>query len=132
MSLTISQTEPMIQAAKNKSLELGVNVSISIVDGRGDLLAMLRLDNARWYTVDVSRGKAFASASFGRPSADLQDRADSPVFRSISLMQGGRIIPSKGALPISQDDQVVGAIGVSGGTADQDEEIAQAGLDTLS
>jgi uncharacterized protein GlcG (DUF336 family) len=122
----------MIQAAKNKSLELGVNVSISIVDGRGDLLAMLRLDNARWYTVDVSRGKAFASASFGRPSTDLQDRADSPVFRSISLMQGGRIIPSKGALPISQDDQVVGAIGVSGGTADQDEEIAQAGLDTLS
>lgn len=132
MSLTISQTEPMIQAAKAKALELGTNVSIAVVDARGDLLAMLRLDNARWYTVDVCRGKAFASATWGRPSADLQDRSDSPVFRSVIMMQGGRLIPSKGALPISQDDQVIGAIGVSGGTPDQDVEIAQAGLDTLS
>lgn len=132
MSLTISQTEPMIQAAKAKALELGANVSIAVVDGRGDLLAMLRLDSARWYTADVCRGKAFASATWGRPSEDLQERADHPVFRSVSMMQGGRIIPAKGALPISQDNQVVGAIGVSGGTPDQDVEIAQAGLDTLS
>jgi uncharacterized protein GlcG (DUF336 family) len=132
MPLTISQTEPMIQAAKAKALELGANVSIAVVDGRGDLLVMLRLDNARWYTADVCRGKAFASATWGRPSEDLQERADHPVFRSVSMMQGGRIIPAKGALPISQDGQVVGAIGVSGGAPEQDVEIAQAGLDTLS
>lgn len=132
MPLTISQTEPMIQAAKAKALELGTNVSIAVVDSRGDLLAMLRLDNARWYTADVCRGKAFASATWGRPSEDLQERADHPVFRSVSMMQGGRIIPAKGALPISQDGQVVGAIGVSGGAPEQDVEIAQAGLDTLS
>ena len=132
MPLTISQTEPMIQAAKTKALELGANVSIAVVDGRGDLLTMLRLDNARWYTADVCRGKAFASATWGRPSEDLQERADHPVFRSVSMMQGGKIIPAKGALPISQDGQVVGAIGVSGGAPEQDVEIAQAGLDTLS
>ena len=132
MSLTISETEPMVQAAKNKALQLGVNVSIAVVDARGDLLALLRLDGARWYTADVCRGKAFASATWGRPSAELQERADSPVIRAIGIMQGGRIIPAKGALPISQDSQVIGAIGVSGGTADQDVEIAQAGLDTLA
>lgn len=132
MPITLTQAERALQAAKTKAAQLGIRVSIAVVDARGDLLTMARLDGARWYTTDVCRGKAFASATFGQPSGELAARADSPVFRSLVTMQGGRIIPAKGALPIRQGEELVGAIGVSGGTADQDEEVAQAGVNTLA
>ena len=131
MPLTLQQAERMLQAAKAKALEMGIKVSIGVVDSRGDLMAMVRLDGARWYTPEVCRGKAFASATWGQPSSELMERADHPVFRGISMMQSGRLIPAKGALPILEGGEILGAIGVSGGTADQDVEVAQAGLDAL-
>ena len=69
MALTLAEVERMLQAAKKKALDMGVIVGISIVDARGDLLAALRLDGAIWRTMLVSRGKAYASAAFGVPSA---------------------------------------------------------------
>ncbi len=132
MALTLAQAERMVQSAKAKAMEMGIKISIAVVDSRGDLVAMVRLDGARWYTAEVCRGKAFASATWGRPSGDLMERADHPVFRSIGIMQDGRIIPAKGALPVLQGDEILGAIGVSGGIPEQDEEVAQAGLDALS
>ena len=82
MALTLVEIERMLQAAKKKALDMGVIVGISIVDARGDLLAALRLDGALWRTMPVSRGKAYASAAFGAPSAELTERADNPVMRA--------------------------------------------------
>lgn len=128
MPMTTGQAETALQAAKAKALEMGVKVAIAVVDARGDLWAMVRMDGSRWTTSEVCRGKAFASATFGRPSGELAERADSPVFRAVSMMQGGRIIPAQGAVPIMQDGEVVGAIGVSGAASHEDEEIASAGV----
>ena len=131
MSVTLAEAEQIIQVGKAKAQEMGIRVSIAVLDPRGDLVAQVRMDGARWFTTEVSRGKAFASASFGRPSGELEERADRPVFRSIVLMQGGHLVPSQGAVPIRRGEEVVGAVGVSGGTGQQDEEIAQAGIDAL-
>ena len=77
----------------------------------------------------VSQGKAAASAAFGRASGTLQ--ADSPVIQAVIAAMGGNMLPARGAVPVIQDGAVVGAIGGSGATAEQDEECAQAGLTAL-
>jgi glc operon protein GlcG len=131
MPITLAEAERVLQAAKKKAQEMGLRVAISVVDPRGDLLAMVRLDGAMWRTAPVSRGKAFASVAFGVPSGELTARADNPVMRSLMLMEDGNIIPQQGAVPIMRAGELLGAIGVSGARSDEDEEIARAGLQAL-
>ena len=131
MALTLVEIERMLQAAKKKALDMGVIVGISIVDGRGDLLAALRLDGALWRTMPVSRGKGYASVAFGVPSAELTERADNPVMRALMLMEEGQIIPQQGAVPIKRGNELLGAIGVSGARSEEDEEVARAGVSAL-
>ena len=131
MAMTLAEAERILQAAKKKAQDMGVKVAISIVDPRGDLVAMVRLDGALWRTAPVSRGKAFASVAFGAPSGELTARADNPVMRSLILMEGGNMIPQQGAVPIKRGDELLGAIGVSGATSQEDEDIARAGIAAL-
>jgi glc operon protein GlcG len=79
----------------------------------------------------VSRGKAQASACFGVPSGQLTDRSMTPVMRAMLHFEGGGLIPGQGALPILRQGELIGAIGVSGGASQQDEDVAQAGLNAL-
>lgn len=122
----LALAQQVLEAAKTVALERRAGVSISIVDRRGDLVAMLRLDGAPWYTAFVSRGKAAAAAAFGIPSGELAPRSDSPALRALS-QQGDGLIAQQGAIPIRVRGQVVGAVGVSGVTAQEDEQIAIAG-----
>jgi len=131
MALTLVEIERMLQAAKKKALDMGVIVGISIVDARGDLLAALRLDGALWRTMPVSRGKAYASVTFGVASVELTERANNPVMRALMLMEEGQIIPQQGAVPIKRGSELLGAIGVSGARSEEDEEIARAGVSAL-
>jgi glc operon protein GlcG len=130
-TLTLSEAERVLQAAKAAALEMGVKMGISVVDPRGDLICMVRLDGAPWRTPIVSRGKAQASACFGVPSGELTDRSMTPVMRAMMHFEGGGFIPGQGALPIIRNGELVGAIGCSGGTSQQDEDIARAGLRAL-
>ncbi len=132
MVITLAEAEQILQASKAKAIDMGVIVAIAVVDPRGDLVAMVRMDGALWRTAPVARGKAFASVAYGVPSADLMARADTPVMRSLIMMEQGDIIPQQGALPILRDGAVIGAVGVSGAAAHEDEDIARAGIATLS
>ena len=132
MYLTTTEAQRMLQAAQVKAQQMGVKVSISVVDGRGDLLTMVRLDGVSWRTAGISKGKAYASANFGVPSADLTDRAASPVMQSFMASVPGECVPARGAMPVLRDGRVLGAIGVSGAKAEEDEEIAKAGAAALS
>ncbi len=127
MSITLAQAEKALQAAKAKAQQMNVKISIAVVDPRGDPVAALRMDGANYLTYDNARGKAFAAAIFGRPSGELTARADNPVFRSVLIREAGRIIPGQGAVPIKRGDQVIGAIGASGGTSQEDEDASAAG-----
>ena len=130
-TLNMADTERILAAAKAKVLEMGAKMSVSVVDPRGDLLGMFRTDGASWRTPPISRAKAVSAACFGRPSGDLTDNAMSPVFRGLMAMEGGHMIPGQGALPVFRDGEIVGAVGGSGGTAQQDEDAAKAGIDAV-
>ena len=130
-SLTLAEAEQVLAASKVKVLEMGAKMSVSVVDPRGDLIAMFRTDGASWRTPPISRGKAVAASCFGRPSAELAENAQSPVYRALLAMEGGHMIPGQGALPVYRDGELVGAVGGSGGTGQQDEDAALAGIEAL-
>jgi glc operon protein GlcG len=129
--ITSLMAERALDAARETAGERRACVSISVVDGRGDLVALLRLDGAPWYTAFVSRGKAAAAAAFGVRSGDLALRSESPAIRALAL-HGDGIIPQQGAVPIQLGEHIVGAVGVSGATSQVDEEIATAGASAVS
>ena len=129
MPITLGEANRMVQAAIAKADELNVKVSIAVCDAGGSLLAFNRMEGASPVSAAVSQGKAAASAGFGRPSGTLQ--ADSPVIQAVIAAMGGRMLPAQGALPVLKNGELVGSIGGSGATAQQDEECAQAGLAAL-
>ena len=129
MAITLAGANRMVQAAVAKADELSVKVSIAVCDAGGNLLAFNRMQGASAVSATVAQGKAAASAGFGRASGTLQ--ADSPVIQSIIATMGGRMLPAQGAVPVLKDGEVVGAIGGSGATSQQDEECAQAGSAAL-
>ena len=130
-SLSLEQAESILAAAKAKVSEMGAKMSVSVVDPRGDLIAMFRVDGAPWRTPSISRGKAVAAACFGRPSGELTENAQSPVMRGLMAMEGGHMIPGQGALPVYRSGELIGAVGASGGTGQQDEDAAQTGIESL-
>ena len=131
MALSLVDAQKAIAAAQAKAEGLGITIAAVVVDGRGDIVAAARMDSARWFTADVARGKAFLSATFGRPSADIAENADNPFFRSMLAHFEGKIVFSAGAVPIVQDGAPIGAIGTSGGTGEQDAECATAGVASI-
>lgn len=131
MLLTLAEAERILQSAKQKATGMRRAVGISVVDARGDLVAMIRMDGALWRTATVSRGKAYASVAFGVPSGELAQRADTPVMRALMLQEDGLIIPQQGAVPLKRGNTLLGAIGVSGAASQEDEEIALAGAQAL-
>lgn len=128
-SLTLAEAEQILAAAKAKVVEMGAKMSVSVVDPRGDLIVMFRTDGASWRTPAISRAKAVAASCFGRPSADLTDNAQAPVFRGLMAMEGGHMIPGQGALPVFRNAELIGAVGGSGGSAQEDEDAARAGIE---
>jgi uncharacterized protein GlcG (DUF336 family) len=129
MALTLEEANRMIQAAIAKAESINVKLSVAVCDAGGSLVAFNRMQGAIAISATVAQGKAAASAGFGRPSGALA--ADSPVIQSVIATLGGRMLAAQGAVPIYKNDELVGAIGASGATAQQDEECATAGRDGL-
>ena len=128
MALTLAEANRIIQAAITKAQEMNIKVSAAVCDAGGRLMAFNRMDGAIWGSVYGSQGKAIASAAFGRASGELQERAGSPIIQGIAAAEGGHMIVSQGAVPIIRNGIVEGACGVGGGTAQQDEDCARAGV----
>lgn len=131
MALTLEEANRIVEGAVAKAKELNIKISVAVCDAGGRLIAFNRMDDAVWASVFGCQGKAMASASFGRPSGDLQQRADSPIIRGIVAAEGGHMIPSQGAVPILRNSILEGACGVGGGTGQEDEECARAGAARL-
>ena len=131
MSLTLAEANTVVQATIEKAKEMGIKISVAVCDGGGRLMAFNRMDGAIWAGAYGSQGKAVASAAFGRSSGELQERAGTPIIQGIAAAEGGHMIPHQGAVPIVKNGVVVGACGVGGGTAQQDEDCARAGVAKL-
>ena len=103
----------------------------NVCDEGGRLVAFQRMDGATWAGSYGSQGKAVASAAFGRPSGDLTPRADHPTLRGIVMAEGNHMFLGQGAVPIFRGGVLIGACGVGGGTAQEDEDCARAGVEKL-
>ena len=127
-SLSLASAEKIIEGSRQKSSELAANFCIVVVDPRGDLIAIVREDNAPWRSIFICQGKAAASAAFMQPSGNLTANGFSPIHQGLMAMLGGRMIPGQGALPVYDGDEIIGAVGVSGGPPAEDEQVALAGI----
>jgi glc operon protein GlcG len=126
-SLTLSDVKKMLAAGEAEAVKNKWNVAISIVDEGGHLLGFQRMDGAGPISAQVATGKALTSALTRRPSKFFEDRVkDRPAF--VTFPAGVLI---QGALPIMQQNECVGAIGVSGVQSHEDEQIALAGINAL-
>ncbi len=128
--ISLSEAQQVIDAGLAQADSAGVLLSISVVDPRGDLIAMARMDGALWRTPPLSRGKALASACFGRSSGEMTDNSQAPFMRALMEQLDGNFIPGQGALPIFRDGVLVGAAGGSGGTSLEDEDAVRAGIES--
>ena len=116
----------MLTAARANATQVAIGLSCAVVDVHGDLVAAARMDGVAFLTITVAQGKARASAFTGQPSGALGERG--PVFQNIGAAAGQTVLAVQGAVPIVQGGKRVGAIGCSGGTGQQDEDAARAGL----
>lgn len=131
MAITLEEANRMIDGALAHAAELNIKVSAAVCDAGGRLIALKRMDGAIWASAYGSQGKAVASAAFGRPSGDLQARADQPTPRGIAAAEGGHMIMGQGAVPVIRNGAIEGACGVGGGTSQEDEDCARAGVAKL-
>src|SRR6516164_2648233 len=131
MALTLDEANRIVRGAVAKAQELNIKISAAVCDSGGRLIAFQRMNNAIWASVYGSQGKAVASAAFGRPSGELSERANHPTPAGIAAAEGGHMIMGQGAVPIRRHGVIEGACGVGGGTAQQDEDCARAGVGKL-
>jgi uncharacterized protein GlcG (DUF336 family) len=126
--ITLADARRVIAAAEKKAGEIGQPMNVAVVDAGGNLLAHVRMDNAWIGSVDISINKAWTSRAFDITTKALGENSQSgDQFFGIHASNRGRVMIFAGGIPLKKDNQVVGAIGVSGGSGEQDHSVAEAG-----
>jgi uncharacterized protein GlcG (DUF336 family) len=132
-NLTLKNAETAIAAAKTKAKELGTLMNIAIVDAGANLLAFVHMDNAWLGSIDIAQKKARTARFFNMPTGDI-GKLSQPggALYNIEHSNGG-LITFPGGLPIKNASGIViGAIGVSGDSVQNDHLVAQAGVDAVN
>lgn len=133
MNITLEQAQKAVEAAKQKAAEIGTLMNIAIVDSGANLTAFARMDGAWLGSVDIAQRKARTARYFDMPTGDLGQASQpgGPLY-NIEHSNGG-LITFPGGLPIKNaDGTIIGAIGVSGSTVENDHTVAQAGVEAIS
>ena len=126
--ITLKDARKIIAAAEQKSEKIGQPMNIAVVDAGGNLVAHVRMDGAWLGSIDISINKAYTSRAFDISTKDLAEHSQSGgQFFGIHASNSGRIMIFAGGIPLKRDGKVVGAIGVSGGSGEQDHAVAEAG-----
>jgi len=126
--ITLEDARRIIAAAEAKAREIGQPMNIAVADAGGNLVAHIRMDNAWIGSVDISIKKAWTSRAFDITTKDLAKNSQSgDQFFGIHASNNGKVMIFAGGVPLKKDGQVVGAIGVSGGSGEEDHAVAEAG-----
>ena len=130
--LTLSDARLVIEGAEAKAKEIGVDMDVAVVDDGGHLIAFIRMNAARITSIDVAICKAFTAACARRATHEYAAVAGAggPAF-GIHVSNQGRFMIVGGGLPIFVNGVIAGGVGCSSGSAEQDREVAQAGIDRL-
>jgi uncharacterized protein GlcG (DUF336 family) len=131
--ITLEQARGVVDAAAAKADEIGVPMNIAVVDAGNNLTAFARQDGAWLGSIDIAQGKAYTARAFDMTTAELGAEAQpGKSLYGIEASNDGKLVVFGGGIPLKDGEEVVGAIGVSGGTVDQDEEVAGAGAQAFA
>ena len=130
--LSIDDARTIVKGAQQKAEEIGVPMCTAVVDDSGNLIAFERLDGGKVTSISIAIDKAFTAAGARNPTRFYQENSQpgKPTW-GIQGTNGGRFCIVPGGLPVVVDGTVVGGVGCSTGTADEDEEVAQAAIDSF-
>ena len=132
MPITLETARQIIAAGQKQAVEIGQPMNIAVVDEGGNLLAFERMPNAWLGSIDIAQKKAWTSRAFDITTEDLGKNSQSgDQFFGIHASNNGKVMIFAGGVPLKQDGKVVGAVGVSGGTGKQDQEVADAAASAL-
>ena len=127
--ISLEQAKKIMAGAEAEAKKNSWPVVIAILDSGGQLVMLQRLDNAQWGSVDIAKEKARSAVALRRPTKALQDAIAQGGANLRLLSIGFSVL--EGGIPIAVDGKIVGSVGVSGATSQQDAQIAQAGIDAL-
>jgi uncharacterized protein GlcG (DUF336 family) len=126
--LTLDDAKRVIAAAERKAKEIEQPMNIAVADAGGNLVAHVRMDEAWMGSIDISIKKAFTARAFDISTKELAKFSQSGgQFFGIHASNDGRVMIFAGGVPLKRGGKVVGAIGVSGGSGEQDQSVAEAG-----
>src|SRR6202011_2008263 len=127
LMIQLADARRVIAAAEKKAAEIGQPMNIAVADAGGNLVSHVRMDDAWIGSIDISQKKAYTSRAFDISTRDLATHSQSGgQFFGIHASNDGKIMIFAGGIPLKREGKVVGAIGVSGGSGDQDHSVASA------
>ena len=131
--LNLEMAEKAVAVARAKAKEIGVPMSVTVVDAAGRVVMTVRGDRTGFFTPESTRGKAVAAATLRRPTAELGPIGNNPMVLGVyaNLVPGG-FWPAPGGYPVVRDGRIIGAVGCGGASGEQDHECAKAGAEALS
>jgi len=130
--INLKDAKHVIAAAEAKAREIGQPMNIAVVDAGGNLVSHVRMDGAWIGSIDISINKAFTARAFDISTAQLSENSQpGQQFYGIQNSNHGRIMIFAGGVPLRRDGSVVGAVGVSGGSGNQDQAVATAGASAI-
>ncbi|MDQ3686981.1 MAG: heme-binding protein [Acidobacteriota bacterium] len=126
--VTLERAQKVVEAARQKAEKIGVPMNIAVVDAGNNLTTFARMDGAWLGSIDIAQNKAYTARAFDMSTKELAPlcQPGKPLF-GIHASNDGQLIIFPGGIPLTSGDKVVGAIGVSGGSVEQDQEVAEAG-----
>jgi uncharacterized protein GlcG (DUF336 family) len=126
--IQLADARRIIAAAEKKAEQIGQPMNVAVVDEGGNLVAFERMPNAWLGSIDIAQKKAWTSRAFDITTKDLGANSQpGDQFFGIHASNNGKVMIFAGGIPIKKDGKIVGAIGVSGGSGDQDQAVAEAG-----
>jgi uncharacterized protein GlcG (DUF336 family) len=133
LTVNLEAARQIIRGAESKARSLGCAMNIAVVDAGGNLVAHVRMDNARIGAIDIAINKAWSARAFDMETAELgrYSQPGGPFF-GIHASNGGRVMILSGGVPLRAAGKIIGAVGVSGGSDEEDSACARAGADALS
>jgi uncharacterized protein GlcG (DUF336 family) len=131
-TLSLDDAKRMLKAAEAKATSLGIAYNVAVVDAGGHLIAFVRQDGALIGSVDLAIDKAVTARIFDKATSDLAALAQSgkPLF-GIQQSNAGKVVIFGGGFPVTYNGKIIGAVGTSAGTVEQDIEVAQAAIEAL-
>src|SRR5690242_15067968 len=136
VQLNLAGAETVLDAAKAKAAAMNLKMNLAVVDDGGHLLAFARMDGARPASGYTAITKAATAATFRQETGPLPPKGEPDVLLNLSLQNaalasGGKVTTLKGGVPVVVDGQVIGGVGVGGGSGEQDAEVARAAIDAF-